>query len=148
MPFLVRWPGRIPAGKTDETSVMVAMDWLPTVAKLTNSTTSDGKFDGEDRSSVLLGTASDRSEPVFWEYGVHGSIKPGKPEHRSPQLAMRDGNWKLLCNPDGSQTKLFQLKDDVGEKNNLAESEPKIASRMKPRLLTWWAEMNGNYTGP
>lgn len=146
MPFIVRWPGKIPAGKTDDQSVVLAMDWLPSVASLTKSALPDDKFDGEDRSAVFLGKPSDRSAPVFWEYGVHGSIKPGKPEHRSPQLAMRDGNWKLLCNPDGSQLMLFDLKQDVGEKNNLADSQPETTTRMKRQVINWWEAMNENYT--
>lgn len=145
MPFIVRWPGKVPAGTTDDKSLMCAIDWLPTVAKLTDCELPDSNFDGEDRSSVLLGSPSKRTSPIFWEYGVHGSIKPGKKEHRSPQLAMREDDWKLLCNPDGSEAKLFNLKLDIGEKNNLASMrEPKLAA-MKDRLLGWWDEMAGYY---
>lgn len=145
MPFIVRWPGKVPAGATDDSSVMCAIDWLPTVAKLTGCELPDSNFDGEDRSTVLLGTRSARSTPIYWEYGVHGSIKPGKLEHRSPQLAMRDGDWKLLCNPDGSDVKLFNLKLDIGEKNDLSDSLSHKAKPMKASLLRWWLEMDKYY---
>ena len=70
---------------------------------------------------------------------------PGKKEHVSPHLAMRDGDWKLLCNPDGSQTKLFHLGRDLGETTNLASEELDVVERMKPRLMQWWKEMDAYY---
>lgn len=142
MPFLVRWPGRIESGATDDQSIVAAFDLQPTLAKLAGIPTPDGKtYDGEDRSSVLLGKPGERAEPIFWEYGVFGSIQPGKKEHRSPSLAMRDGDWKLLCNPNGSSLRLHHLIKDPGEKHNLATEHPDQASDMRKRLLAWWQRM-------
>lgn len=145
MPFIVRWPNKVAAGTTDDSSVVVAMDILPTITALTQADLPDDVFDGEDRSSVLLGQPSERNSPVFWEYGVHGSIAPGKPEHRSPQLAMRDGHWKLLCNPDGSSLMLFNLENDMGERHDLSASRTDVVARMKPILIDWWNRMNEHY---
>jgi uncharacterized sulfatase len=124
---------------------MAAIDVLPTVAALVGVDHNAAKSDGFDLSSALLGTPTERPAPVFWEYGVHGSIKPGKPEHVSPQLAVRDGDWKLLCNPDGSELKLFNLHNDIGEVRNLAEVDPKRVSQLKAKLMRWWEEMDAYY---
>ncbi len=146
MPFIVRWKGVIPAGSQDDTSVVAAIDLLPSIAKLAQVEIDSKVHDGVDASSVLLGRSRERSKPVFWEYGVHGSILPGKKAHRSPQLAMRDGKWKLMMNPDGTDLKLFNLSDDIGESSNLAGKRQKVVGRMRPQLEAWWAEMSAYYT--
>ena len=124
---------------------MAAIDLRPTLASLTHVACPPATCDGEDLSAALLGTPMKRTKPLFWEYGVYGSIKPGKPEHVSPQLAMRDGDWKLLCNPDGSALQLYNLRDDIGEQLNLAQQRTDVVDRMKPQLDAWWAEMDAYY---
>lgn len=143
MPFIVRWPGHVPAGVTDSKSVVAAFDMQRSLATLCGLELPDGKvYDGEDRASVFLGAPSARKEPIFWEYGVYPTIMPGTSEHQSPPLAMRDGNWKLLVNPDGSNPKLFNLKTDPSESKDLAESKPRKTQVMKDATFAWWSEMN------
>ncbi|MEM7314619.1 MAG: hypothetical protein AAF497_15845, partial [Planctomycetota bacterium] len=101
--------------------------------------------DGIDLSNALFGKSVERPTPLFWEYGVHGSLKPGKAEHTSPQLAIRDGVWKLLCNPDGSDSQLYNLKADIGERDNLSQQNVDVAQRMQKRLLDWWNQMDAFY---
>ncbi|QDU39552.1 Choline-sulfatase [Maioricimonas rarisocia] len=146
MPFIARWKGRIPAGSVNDTTVMAAIDVLPTVASLCGVGNQVESTDGIDLSAALLGQAVVREEPLFWEYGVHGSIKPGKAEHVSPHLAMREGNWKLLCNPDGSDMQLFDLGSDPSETDNVAGKQIEVAAGMRSRLQEWWQEMNACYT--
>ncbi|MEM6692690.1 MAG: sulfatase-like hydrolase/transferase, partial [Planctomycetota bacterium] len=145
MPFIARWEGRIPAGETNDQTVMAAIDVLPTVAKICGVDRSIENSDGESLEEAWLGQPVERKRPLFWEYGVHGSIKPGTAAHVSPALAMRDGDWKLLCDPDGSKLKLFNLRNDISESDDLAQKRSDIVSRMKPELLSWWSEMDGYY---
>ena len=145
MPFIARWKGKIPAGATNDRAVMAAIDLLPSVASLVGVDFDSNDHDGENLKDALLGRAVERSQPLFWEYGVHGSIKPGKPEHVSPHLAVRDGDWKLLCNPDGSDIKLYDLKSDVGERDNVADHQPEVVAELRTKLLGWWKEMNAYY---
>ena len=148
MPFIARWPGKIPAGTTNDSSVMAAIDVLPTIASICEVEDKSVNSDGVDLSDALFGKPIERTKPLFWEYGVHGSIKPGKKEHVSPNLAMREQHWKLLCNPDGSDTKLFNLAKDIGESTDVAADHPQIAAKMKGQLLTWWRTMDAYYAGP
>lgn len=147
MPFLARWPGHIPAGATNDTTVMAAIDLMPSIAAITGATIDSNLSDGVDLSAALLGEALERPEPVFWEYSVHGSIQPGKKDHISPKLAMRDGDWKLMMNPDGSRQMLFHLTDDISESKNLSKEHPEVVGRMKPQLEKWWNEMDAFYEG-
>lgn len=148
MPFLIRWPVRITAGSTNESTLMAAIDLMPTLANLTKSKIpADVKIDGEDLSNAFVGEPIQRSGPIFWEYGIYEGLRPGKKEHASAELAMRDGDWKLLMRPDGSDTKLFNLAEDPGETSNLSARNPETVQRMKNMLDAWWREMNVYYEG-
>ena len=96
-------------------------------------------------SNALVGNPVKRDAPLFWEYGVHGSIQPGKPAHVSPSLAMREGDWKLLCDPDGSHPQLYNLAVDVAERSNVAESQAIVVNNMRNKLQGWWQQMNAYY---
>lgn len=137
MPFIARWPGTIPAGIEDTTSVMAAIDIFPTICRLAGVPIEDD-LDGIDRSDVLLGQPSVRAKPVFWQYGhPHAILKGGKPEHQSPTFAMRDGRWKFLINPDGSEAQLYDLEADEGEAKNLLAEQPTRAAAMAARIAEW-----------
>ena len=54
---------------------------------------------------------------------------------------MREGNWKLLCDYDGSDALLYDLGNDPGETNNLTDREPTILTEMIEKLLDWHKAM-------
>jgi hypothetical protein len=66
---------------------------------------------------------------------------PGAKEDKSPGLAMRDGPWKLLMQPDGSRLELYNLRTDRAEAVNLAGRETKRAKRMADQLQAWYAAL-------
>jgi arylsulfatase A-like enzyme len=135
VPGIVRWPDKIRAGRVDTRSVISGVDWFPTVAKLAGSALPSGlDIDGEDVSDVLLGSSRAKRKPLFWEwrYQVHGYTA-----NRSPILSIRDGDWKLLMNPDRSRVELYNIPLDPGESNNLASSQPKIVAKMSKSVLEW-----------
>src|SRR5581483_12203474 len=71
VPCIACWPGTVPAGRTDDTTVLGGVDFVPTLAALAGARLPEGvSFDGEDRSAALRGTAlPERQRPLFWEYG-------------------------------------------------------------------------------
>ncbi|MBC8868802.1 MAG: sulfatase-like hydrolase/transferase [Planctomycetes bacterium] len=139
MPFIARWKATIPAGVTDEQSVMSGIDLSPTFCCLAGVEVPKAEnLDGIDCSGVLLGTPSARAKPLFWQYGApHAILKAGKVEYQSPSFAVRDGVWKFLVNPDGSEARLFNLSDDPGEQNNLLDQEPKRVADLFGEIGTW-----------
>jgi hypothetical protein len=95
-------------------------------------------FDGEDMSAALLGKPQSRTKDLFWEYGRDATyIYPGDPRDRSPNLALRSGDWKALLNDDGSNLELYDLGRSRDESQNLAAKEPRRAKQMADRLLAW-----------
>jgi arylsulfatase A-like enzyme len=140
VPFLARWPGKIPAGKVDETSTIAGVDLLPTLAAIAQAKLPDGYVsDGEDVSAALLGQAFERTKPLLWEYGRNNtSFKyPGNAADRSPWLAIRSGKWKLLAQADGSNVELYDVIADPQEKQNVATDQPTTVQVLTQQLLEW-----------
>lgn len=136
MPFIARWKRKIPAGITDNTSVMSGIDLSPTFCKVAGIAA--GKLDGYDYSEVLFGKPASRPAPLFWQYGApHAELRAGKAEFLSPSFAVRDGDWKLLANPDGSDAQLFHLPNDPSETKNLLASEPQRAQELFDKIKVW-----------
>lgn len=150
-PLIARWPGVIPPGQVDETTVVGAVDLLPTLASLTGTPLpADYASDGEDMTTVFKGVPRERSHPLFWEYGRKPALKgqgirtfpyPKEADAKSPNVAVREGRWKLLVNADGSGTELYDLNSDPKETKNRAESEPEVAARLKQMALKWRTEV-------
>ncbi len=143
MPFIARWKGTIPAGKTNGTSVMCGIDLSPTFCRIADVTVDDAiRHDGQDMYEALLGRPVTRSEPIFWQYGKpYAKLMPGNPDFVSPSLAIRDGDWKLLIDPDGSNAHLYDLASDPGEKTNLLSDDPDQAKELWRKIRQWAASV-------
>ncbi|KPK37870.1 MAG: hypothetical protein AMJ65_13640 [Phycisphaerae bacterium SG8_4] len=135
MPFIVRWTSHTPAGKVDDKSIIAGVDWLPTVCSLASVKLPAGlNPDGEDMSQAILGKPQARSKPLMWQwrFRIFGDMV-----HRSPMLAVRDGKWKLLMNPDRSRVELYDIVSDPTELDNVADQNPAIVRKLSERLLRW-----------
>ncbi len=139
MPCVVRWPGHAPAGRLDGQTVWNAVDLFPSLCAVAGAALpKEGAFDGEDISAAWNGKTVARAKPLFWEYGRNGtSFKYPQGRGRSPSLAVRDGNWKLLVMADGTGAELYDLGSDPGEARNLAAENPGEAQRLRESVLAW-----------
>ena len=138
LPLLMRWTGHIAAGKVDRKSVVAAVDFLPTFCALAGQPLPPGyKPDGEDLSqSLLTGAVLQRSKPLFWEFRFNGV---GQILNRSPMLAVRERDWKLLFNPDGSRVELYDIPRQPAELHSVADRHPDVVARLKQMELEWQA---------
>lgn len=140
MPFIVRWPAKIEQNWIDSSSVVSALDLLPSLVNIAGGNVKiDEQFDGEDRAGVLLGDASPREKPLIWEYGRNNAFFnfPKEP-NRSPALAYREGSWKFLMNQDKSSIELYNLANDRNESKNIAEHHPNLVAKFSEKLSLWW----------
>lgn len=139
LPFIIRCPGLIPAGKVDDSSVVCGADLLPTVCSLAGvKIPDDYRGDGEDRSAVWKGAPAVRTKPLMWEwrFNIAGHVL-----NKSPILSIRDGKWKLLLNPDRSRMELYDIPADPSEMNNLAAANPDVVERLAKQALAWQATL-------
>ena len=138
MPLIVRWKGTVPAGKVDDKTVVAAVDFFPTFTRIAKVVAPKVAFDGVDMSAAFKGKAQVRKRTLFWEYGRQPSyLRPAHPLDQSPNLAIRDGDWKLLINDDGTRTELYDLSRSEREFDNVAGKHPEITKRLSKRLLAW-----------
>jgi N-acetylgalactosamine-6-sulfatase len=134
VPLLVRWPGKVPAGRRDDASTLTAVDLLPTVSKLAGIDASATKSDGEDVSDIWRGKSRPRTKPIHWEW--RGGIT-GNQEYKPPRLAIRDGQWKLFVEYDGRGAQLYDIPNDPEERTNLASAQPEVVKRLTDAVLAW-----------
>lgn len=142
LPFIVRWPGHVASGKVDSTSVISSLDIFPTLASIVGvQMPSRFSFDGINIRSVWLHQPSaERAKTMYWDYGSHGEKSAFRyPEGRdhSPNLAIREGDWKLLINYDGSDMELYNIKTDPDELNNVVNANTERAGYLKGKLILW-----------
>jgi arylsulfatase A-like enzyme len=138
MPFILHWPGHVPADRVDEQSLMCAVDLFPSLCALARVSLPKGtEFDGENLSRIFSGKTARRSKPIFWEYGRNSAFNYPKGRDRSPNLAIRENDWKLLINADGGGVELYDLAKDRNETQNVAESNQAVKQRLGEAVLKW-----------
>ena len=138
VPFILKWPGKIPQDEVNNTTAINGVDLLPTIASIigVNIPREEKKrLDGEDMSDVWFGSARERDRTQHWEwrFRVHGHIL-----NRSPMIAVREGNYKLLMNPDFGRIELYNIIEDPSEMQNLAERHPGITTKLTKKALEWY----------
>jgi len=132
IPFIIRWPGHVPAGRVDERSVISGADWLPTLCALTGTEINAADFDGEDASAAWQGKGEHvRTKPLLWKTSA-------------PQSAgtIREGQWKLHHpNSKRGELELFDVVADPGEQRNLVKEHPDIVKRLSAKMQAWQATL-------
>jgi arylsulfatase A-like enzyme len=137
-PFLARWPKLVRAGQVNDETVVSGADLLPTLCALIGVALPDSiaaTLRGESVAAAFRGDLSfRRSKPLFWEwrFAVFNHIW-----NRSPMLAIRDGQWKLLLNPDLKRLELYNIVSDPSEQNNVAREHADVVERLKTDALAW-----------
>lgn len=134
VPFILRWPGRTPAGAVDNQTPLCAIDLLPTFCQLAGVGQVPADINGEDMTDVFGGAQRDRTTPLFWE------ARFGNGYHvvdSSPMLAMIEGQWKLLANADRTRIELYDYLNDPTELINLADRNPDVAEKLFARVVAW-----------
>lgn len=133
VPFILRRPGKVAAGDVDNDTVMCSVDLLPSLCRLAGINRINS-VDGDDLSAVFEGRKTVRKKTLYWEYRFTIS---GYQYNRSPFLAIREGNWKLLANADKSRVELYDIPNDPMELNNIAAQNRPLADRLLNKLLNW-----------
>lgn len=134
VPFIATWPGRIPVGRVDETTIMSGVDLMPTLATLAGIPCNAPSIDGEDLSGALRGKPATRQRPLYWEWFFE---VVGNPAWFAPPLAMRDGPWKFYCDYAGENVQLFDVASDPAETSELSSQQPDVVSRLRASTLEW-----------
>ena len=117
VPFLVRWPGKVAAGRVSD-QVVAFWDFLPTAAELAGVKAPAG-LDGTSYVPALLGKSQKEHEYLYWEFHERGFTQ-----------AIRMGDWKGVRPDVGQAIELYNLKTDLAEKENVAARHPDIVAKI------------------
>jgi arylsulfatase A-like enzyme len=159
LPFIARWPGKIPAGRSSD-AVITGMDLYPTIARLTGAPLPNYKIDGRDLWPLLSGTGQESPHEAFYYYGgeelqalrrgkwklhfphqyLEVAAEPGKGgmpsnfENLKPQPSTQSG-LEGIASRHGYKVmdlplSLFDLANDPGESKNVAPEHPDVVKQL------------------
>jgi len=126
LPCIARWPGRIPAGKMSE-ALFTTLDFLPTFAALAGSKVPDDRIiDGVNQVDLLLGKSEKGNRNTF--YYQDNGIRFGKWKY----LKAKQKVWGWARDKNRPEKEeLYDLENDIGEKNNLAVRYPEVVKKLR-----------------
>jgi arylsulfatase A-like enzyme len=140
VPWIVRWPGKVQPGVTNDTPV-ISTDCYPTLLEAADITpTPNHPLDGKSILPLLTQSSGIERNTLYFHY-------PNYAFHKQNRLgsAIREDDFKLIKNYDDDSLELYNLRSDIGEKNNLVTSSPELAKRLASKLEGWLQERNAQY---
>ena len=135
VPLIIFWPDFINGGKVIDTPVS-SIDFFPTLssaAGIKNST--DKVVDGLNLLPLIKGENNIKRQSLFWHFPHYrGKI--------NPYSIIRNGDWKLIKRYDGKPFELFNLKNDLSEKNDLSQDMPEKVKELNEEIMIWLLKTN------
>ena len=148
-PFIVRWPGKIKPGTTCDVPT-IHVDLYPTLLELAGAKPPDGyTLDGE--SLVPLFRDGEREAQARRHLSALSRLSRRRARATGgprPSASIEVGDWKLMEFFEDGRLELYNLRDDIGEKNNLAKAMPDKARELHNRMLAWRKEINAPMPTP
>lgn len=149
VPYIFWRPGTVPPGKECDLPIC-SVDLFPTLLDLAGGTPPTGyPLDGISYAKLLTGQSGDAwsERPIFWHFP--GYLGGGKDTWRTtPVGVVRKGDRKLLQFFEDGRVELYHLRDDIGEKRNLAEQQPQVTAELLTLLKAWRAEIQAPMPSP
>jgi arylsulfatase A-like enzyme len=142
VPFIARWPGKIKAGHIDDSSLLSAVDLLPTFCEIAGAKLPDTyKPDGMSQVQTLKGKPYPvRTKPLFWKMIANWPAPKERPDHWV-SYAVVNQNWKLVASEDFRYFELYDIANDVYEKVDLKQTRPGIARKLIDKIRAWKKEL-------
>jgi arylsulfatase A-like enzyme len=139
VPLIVRWPGRVPAGRVIDAPVN-NIDWIPTLLELTGQPVPQG-LDGVSFAAGLTG-GDIPERKMFWHFPHYTN------QGSHPSGSVRDGDWLLVELYDEEKVELYDLGADIGERHDVADAHPDRVAAMRAALDAWRKENDVQYNTP
>ncbi len=143
VPLIIKWPGQGKKGTECDVPV-ISTDFFPTILDMLGlPIPTENHLDGVSIANLVKGEKKLDREAIYWHfphYSNHGMQSPGG--------AIRSGDYKLLEYFENGTVQLFNLKNDIGEHNDLAASHPEKANELKAMLHKWREDVGANMMPP
>jgi arylsulfatase A len=142
VPLIVRWPGVIRPGTVSETPT-ISLDWYPTIVEAAGAKLDPRQVvDGASLLPLFRGADGLARDAIFWHYPhYHGG-------GARPYGAVRKGDLRLVEFFEDDRVELYNLKDDIGETKDLANSMPGKAQELRKVLSDWRVSVGAQMPTP
>jgi len=144
VPLIVRWPGKIKPGSICDVPVS-GIDFYPTMLGMAGAPKPSGQvLDGESILPLLTQSGTLERKAIFWHFPAYLQANYGWKGiwRTTPAGAVRKGNWKLIEYFEDDTLELYNLRNDIGEENNLAAKMPKKTKQLHELLKNWRKSIN------
>ncbi|MES2792953.1 MAG: sulfatase [Planctomycetota bacterium] len=149
VPYIFRWASKITPGGVNETPINT-VDLYPTLLEITSSKApADYPLDGHSYAELLtsVGKTTAARDALYWHFP--GYLGAGQNTWRTtPAGAIRSGDWKLIEFFEDNRLELYNLKSDIGERQNLAQAHPEKAAELLKQLKGWRQEIGAQMPTP
>jgi len=144
VPMIARWPGKIKAGSSCDVPV-IGIDFYPTFLKMAGAPKPSGHLlDGQSIVPLLTRSGALKRKAIFWHFPAY--LEPYNKKQglwrTTPAGAVRQGDWKLIEFFEDGKIEMYNLKDDISEKNDLANVMPAKAKELHTLLVEWRKSVN------
>lgn len=130
VPLVVKWPGVTRAGSVNEAPV-ISVDFFPTLLEVADGKPPAVSNDGESIVALLKGGHRLKRDTIYWHYPHY------HPGSATPYSAVREGDWKLIHFFEDDHVELYDLKNDLSEKSDLAAAQPAKVAALRTKLDAW-----------
>lgn len=127
VPTILRWPAALPAGKISSQAVITTDLTASILTAAHVPLLTEPPLDGDDVLPILAGKQPERVRTFFWRLP--------RPDAEFGMKAVRQGTWKYVFDREGEL--LFDLKNDIGERTNLAYRHPQVVAELRRALEQW-----------
>lgn len=140
VPLIVRWPGVIEAGTTCSVSV-TSVDFYPTIMNIIGAGGGANHIlDGRSILPLLQQEGELNRNAIYWHYPHY--------HHSKPAGAIRQGDYKLIEFFEDDRLELYNLKEDIGEEDNLVKKMPEKTAELQRKLVAWRKSVSAKMPTP
>jgi arylsulfatase A-like enzyme len=141
-PLIIKWPSGIEAGSLCNFPV-TSPDFYPTILEMAGlELIPEQHCDGVSFLPLLKGTGTLDREAIFWHYPHYGN------QGGTPGSSVRCGDYKLIEFFEDGRLELYNLREDVSEKHNIAKDKPDITQKLKEMLVDWREKVEAKIPEP
>jgi len=141
-PFLISWPGMTKPGSQSDVPV-ISTDFYPTILDMAGlPLKNEQHLDGVSLVPLLTGATSIDRDAIYWHY-PHYSNQGG-----FPGGAIRMGDWKLIERFEDGRVHLYDVQNDIGEREDLSDKYPERVEQMRSKLHAWYIEVDAKFLQP
>jgi arylsulfatase A len=143
VPLIVHWPGVTKPNAVSDAPV-ITMDLFATIVEMCGQKNS-AAIDGVSAVPLLRGSGTIERDTLFWHYPHHQHYQQGG---TMPYGAIRSGDYKLIEFFNDMHVELYNVKEDIGEKRDLAIAQPQKTDELRKRLHAWRKEVGAQMPTP